>query len=284
MAEPTITTIKRLFALSSNRCAFPGCTNQLIDPSGPLIGRVCHICADKPGGKRYDPSQTDVERQGFSNLILLCANHHIVVDDDEAKYTVAVLHDMKQRHEASSDRAFVISDATARRIVLLMTGGVAGAGLVELIRGFGHFARALGSALSPPADPKDTSDDRGEKLLKELDEILRYGPKGVMTYHSSDPNLRQVGAFFEAVFKRSGWRSFLDEGLPALPGRDRGDGGPFLQMFFQVDEHQLSNAKQTTEQVFRRCGFTPFETIGGSKYASNKDAIRIVIYFGPLRR
>jgi hypothetical protein len=105
------TTIKQLFALSGNRCAFPNCQNRLVDPSsGTLIGDVCHICADSAGGKRYDPQQTEEERQGFSNLILMCKNHHAVVDDDDATYTVAALRAMKEQHEAKATADFVITD------------------------------------------------------------------------------------------------------------------------------------------------------------------------------
>ena len=46
---PAVKTIKRLFALSSNRCAFHGCSTPLIDPtSGSILGVVCHIKGDKP--------------------------------------------------------------------------------------------------------------------------------------------------------------------------------------------------------------------------------------------
>ncbi len=216
VAEPSITTIKKLYALSSNRCAFPGCRNHLIDPSGALIGRVCHICADKPRGKRYDPNQTEEERQGFANLILLCANHHIVVDDDDVAYTVAVLHEMKRRHEQRATEPFVISDDMARRILTLMTGGIIGAVLTEVIRDVNGFARALANALSPPTDPKARIDDQGKKLLRELEDVLRYGPKGQITFYSEDAARMRVGAFFAEIFERAGWRV-----ISSTPGQFR---------------------------------------------------------------
>tara|TARA_R110002110_G_scaffold289_8_gene1160 strand:+ start:865 stop:1635 length:771 start_codon:yes stop_codon:yes gene_type:complete len=40
-----------------------------------------------------------LERHGFANLILLCANHHKVIDDDEIAYTVNRLLEMKSAHE-----------------------------------------------------------------------------------------------------------------------------------------------------------------------------------------
>jgi hypothetical protein len=184
VAVPSDTTIKKLFALSSNRCAFPGCPNHLIDPSGALLGRVCHIRADSPGGKRYDPNQTEAQRQGFANLIVLCANHHIVIDDNDITYTVAVLEDMKRRHEQMATKPFVISDDTARRILELMAAGAIGAAISDVIREVTDFARATANALSPRGEVP--AGDPGERLLKDIQEILRYGPKGRIAFYSED--------------------------------------------------------------------------------------------------
>jgi len=55
------------------------------EPSGTLVGKVCHIKAKSsgPGSKRYDKNQTDEERHGLGNLIALCPKHHDVIDDDD---------------------------------------------------------------------------------------------------------------------------------------------------------------------------------------------------------
>jgi len=58
VARPTETTIKRLFAVSGNRCAFPGCTAVLVT-GGVVTGEICHIKAQNPQGPRYDPAQSD---------------------------------------------------------------------------------------------------------------------------------------------------------------------------------------------------------------------------------
>ena len=100
MKAPALQVVKRLFALSRNRCAYPGCPAAIIDPSGTLIGDVAHIRASQPGGPRYDSTQSDKARHGFDNLLLLCALHHRIVDDQPARFTVEVLQDMKRDHEA----------------------------------------------------------------------------------------------------------------------------------------------------------------------------------------
>ena len=54
---PTLPTIKRLFAHSGNRCAFPKCTATLIDAE-TVVGKVCHIKGARSGSGRYDPQHT----------------------------------------------------------------------------------------------------------------------------------------------------------------------------------------------------------------------------------
>jgi len=99
MTEPSVTTIKRLFALSNNRCAFPCCITTIISAKGSVIGKLCHINAKSKGGPRYDSKQTDESRHSFANLILLCGNHHDTIDKEPETYTADVLRDMKAAHE-----------------------------------------------------------------------------------------------------------------------------------------------------------------------------------------
>lgn len=97
----TQATIKKLFASSGNQCAFPDCTQNIVDEEGNMIGEICHIEAAEQGGLRYNPAQTDKQRAHYNNLILLCGNHHTVIDnpDNINKYTVDLLKGMKENHE-----------------------------------------------------------------------------------------------------------------------------------------------------------------------------------------
>lgn len=99
MNTPSQKTIKRLFALSRNQCAFPECELPTVEESGTVTGHICHICSREPDGPRYDPAQTDEQRHGFANLILLCARHHAIVDNEPDTYTAASLLEMKRQHE-----------------------------------------------------------------------------------------------------------------------------------------------------------------------------------------
>jgi hypothetical protein len=116
MAGPTLPTIKKLFAKSGNRCAFPRCTVRVVE-SNTIVADVCHICASSPLGPRYDPQQTETERHAVENLILLCAVHHRVVDDEIEQYPAPGLLEMKRAHEAS---ATAVAEDTVDRTANLL--------------------------------------------------------------------------------------------------------------------------------------------------------------------
>lgn len=114
--KPTQSTINKLISLSGNRCAFPGCEQPLVNEGGTLIGEICHIEASEPGGQRYNQNQTDEDRCGLSNLMLLCANHHHETDDT-TKYSVATLGQMKADHEKDYyTQPYVPSEQVVRQL------------------------------------------------------------------------------------------------------------------------------------------------------------------------
>lgn len=97
--NPKSTTLRTLFLRSGNQCAFPECDVELINSYGQYVGNVCHIEAAEDGGERYNELQSDEDRRAYSNLILLCANHHKVTND-VYMYPVQILHSMKTKHES----------------------------------------------------------------------------------------------------------------------------------------------------------------------------------------
>jgi hypothetical protein len=118
MNAPTERDVKKLFALSLNQCAFPDCLSPVFGLSEEMIGEICHIKARNPKGPRYDSAQTDAERHAFENLILLCRNHHKIVDDDPKKYTVDSLKQIKREHERNGGNELTQHDAQLARKLL----------------------------------------------------------------------------------------------------------------------------------------------------------------------
>lgn len=101
MVAITSETRKRLWGKSGNRCA--KCRHELVRPDagdlpGALVGEEAHVIAKSPGGARYAPLDPKV-RDGYENLILLCANDHTEVDVQPSRYSVERLRSMKHEHE-----------------------------------------------------------------------------------------------------------------------------------------------------------------------------------------
>ena len=113
MEYPSFPTVKRLFAVSGNVCAFPDCCTPLVEEtSGKVTGRICHIKAQSQRGPRHDPTQSEEERHGFENLILMCPIHHDVIDADHDTYTVERLRQIKASHESSHSVGGTVMDSS----------------------------------------------------------------------------------------------------------------------------------------------------------------------------
>lgn len=141
MDRPTVATIKRLFACSGNRCAFPLCNLPLVHESGKVTGRLCHITARSPGGPRFDGGQSEDERNGFENLLLLCPVHHDVVDaaSTSGTYTVENLLEIKATHEERHAGGPEANESTANQLVQLMDSlGFGGSSLPDQLSVWGQ--------------------------------------------------------------------------------------------------------------------------------------------------
>ena len=93
---------KILFAKSGNCCAFPGCNTPVVadvDDDSKPYAEMAHIVGSSDDGPRSDPNLPKEERNKASNLILLCPNHHTLVDKYEYHYNTHVLREMKLQHE-----------------------------------------------------------------------------------------------------------------------------------------------------------------------------------------
>jgi hypothetical protein len=95
---------KILLLRSGNRCAIPDCPKILVidkteKDRESIIGVMGHIKGERPTAPRYDANMTDKERNSHENLILVCGDHHKMIDDQFNTYTVEKLHEIKKQHE-----------------------------------------------------------------------------------------------------------------------------------------------------------------------------------------
>ena len=102
-------TLKVLFALSGNQCAYPDCTNPVIEPAtvkskAHVAAHICHIHAHSTDGPRGTHELTPEELKSPDNLILLCAHHHGIVDGQHETYPAQVLKEWKQNRESEAQQ------------------------------------------------------------------------------------------------------------------------------------------------------------------------------------
>ena len=73
-----------------------GCVEEGTDEDpAAVIGEMAHIEASSDDGPRPNPCLSDCERDSYDNLILLCRNHHRIVDSLPSTYTDEVLRGWK---------------------------------------------------------------------------------------------------------------------------------------------------------------------------------------------
>lgn len=67
-------------------------------PDGTPIVQIAHINAMAPGGPRFDPQLSRNEIDSPSNLIVVCPNHHYLIDSSPSEYTSEKLHSIRSAH------------------------------------------------------------------------------------------------------------------------------------------------------------------------------------------
>ena len=105
MSDIPANEIKILIAASGGRCAFPRCGKLLVteSPHGAdsiFSGEACHIVAHSRQGPRGKSELSEEERNHHANLILLCQEHHTLIDKRLTVYSVRVLQAIKAPREA----------------------------------------------------------------------------------------------------------------------------------------------------------------------------------------
>ena len=100
------TQLKPLIALTRNICAMhdhdPSCAGYNLVRNDKFLGEIAHIAAAEEDGKRYDEEMDDDQRNSNANLVVLCPNHHTIIDNDDVTYTTELLLEIKRAHEEAS--------------------------------------------------------------------------------------------------------------------------------------------------------------------------------------
>ena len=111
-----------LWARSAGRCEFDGCNQPLWRDGLTQIemnfADVAHIIGDSVHGPRGDIELSKEYCSDASNIMLMCLDHHRMIDHITEVYTEEVLREMKQMHEARMELlTSVTSDKTSHVII-----------------------------------------------------------------------------------------------------------------------------------------------------------------------
>ena len=118
--------VNLLWGLAGGHCELCGknvSVDYLLGEKGKFA-EVAHIEADSPRGPRYNPSQTDDERNSVGNLMLLCPVCHKDIDSNPEEFSVGYLKARKRFYEDSVKEAVdAIGPACTDVVTLSMVVG-----------------------------------------------------------------------------------------------------------------------------------------------------------------
>ena len=104
---PSENTIRMLCGRAAGMCEFEGCGKRLFydNVTGAEFNNsfVAHIVASSQNGPRGDKILSAQLSDKLENLMLMCADHHKLIDTEVEKYPVEKLKDMKKEHEKKID-------------------------------------------------------------------------------------------------------------------------------------------------------------------------------------
>jgi hypothetical protein len=210
---PTTDVLRALFARSGNQCAFPGCTQPLINEKNKFIAQVCHIEAALEGGERYNPDGNDEYRRSYENLLILCYPHHIETDD-VCEYPVERLLQIKGEHEQMFHKSdFKLDEAELYKLSYEMEKYwsdidrlnkldhiFADSGLAMDVKGDSNFFDVIASAY-------DAVNGIGNllELFHQSDESLKEDFEALLARKDISPELFNDIPYSEHPFENRNW-------------------------------------------------------------------------------
>ena len=113
--DPTPQTRWKLYGLTANTCAFPGCSNDIfsLDHKRILLGQAAHIKGQTDLSARFDPKQSEEDNRSIDNLIGMCGVHHPIIDHKDTRddYSPELLLDWREKQyrrvKERADRSWI---------------------------------------------------------------------------------------------------------------------------------------------------------------------------------
>ncbi|MGP4693894.1 hypothetical protein [Agrobacterium cavarae] len=198
------------------------------DPT--LVGENCHIVGEKEDGPRGNSPLSLAERNRYSNLILLCNIHHKIIDDNEGKWTVGALHELKQKHEDWVEQSLGLDQVKLREDMIYADYIDDWARLAHLDNWTGWTSFVLGSG--QPRIRPDVEADLGT-LRQWL--LARVWPGRYKTLEAAFENFRRVLSDFHETL-----RAHLEE--------RKGSEFLFTEKFYKIPHWDPALYQQLSEK------------------------------------
>lgn len=199
MDRPKASTVKRLFNRSGQFCNFQGCREPIVDEHGTVTVDICHIAAASEEGPRFDATQTDEQRYGFDNLILLCPNHHRQIDSRPDAHPASALRQMKEQ-AASIGTGVSLTDEVAERLVSVLAGGGVRSAVVSIGQVGGQTAQTIVNVSKPSRAISEASKSRMREHLAPY-----AGASIALASFAGDSEAASFKRQLINVFDRAGW-------------------------------------------------------------------------------
>jgi hypothetical protein len=212
---PNTDVLRALFARSGNQCAFPGCTQPLINAKNKFIAQVCHIEAASEGGERYNSNGDSEYRRSYENLLLLCYPHHIETNDVD-EYPVERLLQLKREHEQMFIKSdFKLDEAELYKLSFEMEKYwfdidrlnkldriFADSGLAMDVKGNSSFFDVIASAYDAVNEIENLLE-----LLHKSDNSLKVDFEVLLAKKDISPELFNDIPYYENPFDNRNWES-----------------------------------------------------------------------------
>lgn len=113
----------RLWGKAAGRCQYEGCNKPLwldtLTKAEFNTAYIAHIISDKPDGPRRDPQLSEKLKNEISNLMLMCDEHHRLIDREDVEgHPVERLCEMKRKHEQRIERITSLLEEKQSHVLL----------------------------------------------------------------------------------------------------------------------------------------------------------------------
>ena len=123
--SPSEATLRMLCGIAAGMCQFCGCNKRLFYDNVTLAtfnnSFVAHIVASSPDGPRGDADRSHQLSDKLDNLMLMCGDHHTLIDRNPEKYSEHFLLQMKHQHEEKMGQLCGLFNIGTTEILMLVS-------------------------------------------------------------------------------------------------------------------------------------------------------------------